>query len=451
MRAVSTTIDFSVVNRLAARRRAAQTNADLKLALLKRLTRQFVAGTLPCYSESSIEQSWNEQLFAAVLGYQTQFSHDRLPFHMKAKNFQAGYFSDFSLGQFGVGVDKIVASAELKGALVDLDKPQGAKYGHLTPVQQAVRTARAQPGCEWVLVSNFVELRLYRTQNAATPVVHAWLPDVSGPLELARLEAVLDRKALLGDRRHPGELLTVMSAPADHPASIVEPANGEYRVVLRFTPQPEQEIPLFKAERGLLDAVTKAPGWFRLFEPPNFGRSLLLRSKLADGWVAVDGGSDRNGVEGRVAISLLGQVQASFRFRALTHRFDQVQGYAVEFGWILNCLRFFGGLLDDLHAMTTLRGLFAAELREVRDKFMDVPRTMLIPGAQNSGVAENDEILAGDFAWDGRDDTLANLEGMCACELAAYFRGVNSGIGASLDAVVGEIEQSNLHDLSATP
>ena len=91
-RAVTTSLDLSVANRLRARRRLAETNARHKLDILHRAYRPFVAGTLPHYAELNVEQSWNDQVFAKVLDYKTLFSHDRLPFHRKPKTYRGGYF-----------------------------------------------------------------------------------------------------------------------------------------------------------------------------------------------------------------------------------------------------------------------------------------------------------------------------------------------------------------------
>lgn len=54
---------------------------------------------------------------------------------------------------------------ELKSPGADLDAKQGAAYGRLTPVEQAFGYAAKVDGCRWVIVSNYLELRLYRTDR----------------------------------------------------------------------------------------------------------------------------------------------------------------------------------------------------------------------------------------------------------------------------------------------
>ncbi|QVL50853.1 MAG: hypothetical protein KFB96_10860 [Thiocapsa sp.] len=70
---------------------------------------------------------------------------------------------DARLGWFGSTVDLTRAVLELKAPGADLDAKQGAGYGKLTPVEQAFGYAAKVDGCRWVIVSNFIELRLYRT------------------------------------------------------------------------------------------------------------------------------------------------------------------------------------------------------------------------------------------------------------------------------------------------
>lgn len=440
-RAVTTSLDFTTANRLRARRRLAEINAQEKLAILNRVYRQFVSGTLPRYSESNVEQSWNEQVFARVLDYRTQFSHDRLPFHLKPKSYQGGYFPDFVLGFFGVGEDRVMAAAELKGPLADLDRPQGEKYGNLTAVEQAFRAARAEPACRWVIVSNLKELRLYDVTNELAPLLVADLGAITDALDLALLQAVLGRSALLGDERHPPEL--AMSDPTiDPPSSPLPPKGGRYRLIVRFTPSAEIELPLFVVEHRLRSVATRGPGWGRFFQGPGYDLSVDLQSRLADGWVCIDGRSVENDIGVRLAMSLLGQVQMTLTLKARPHQVDQKAHPLVEFVWLTNGLRYFAGILSELHDLKQTGGLLATELRETKDAFMYVDAAFLSPAAQNSGVAEVADILAGDFRWTCAGDVI-ELAATCACELAAYFRGLNGGIGVDMEKVKAHMLEWN--------
>jgi hypothetical protein len=166
--AIRTLVDFSAVHALRARRAARDPQPSARLALLRRLAQQTIFQTLP---ETRVEQSWNEQLFARVLGYRTLFSHDGLPFHILPKNLaDRHHYDDFSLGFFGAGEDTVLGTAELKSPGADLDARQtSGNYKGRTPVQQALEAAAVHgSGCRWVLVSNFRELRLYDARAQRT-------------------------------------------------------------------------------------------------------------------------------------------------------------------------------------------------------------------------------------------------------------------------------------------
>jgi hypothetical protein len=448
---VQTTIDFTLANGLRARRRLSECAAEDKLAILRRLNRQLASGMLPLQKETNVEQSWNEQVFAKVLGYQTQLSHDLLPFHLKPKVHGGGYYPDFSLGFFGSGPERVFASAELKGPRAQLDAPQPGKYKGLTPVQQAFQAALAQPGCLWVLVSNFVELRLYSIEKPGTPLVRVALADVSDVLDLALLQGLLDRNAILGSVRCPPELATMSKMNETHPGAPVPPAIGEYRLVLRFTPQHLRELPLFRAEQSLVGAMRVAPLLANFFERPGAGEPPRLSSRLVEGWVAVDGQNPSNYVVSRVAVSLLGQVQATFRFAGGTVLFDGAQRTQVELGRIIGALVFFGGVLEKVHPMRETPGLLGAELREAKGKYLDVNNDLRVQVSPSWGIADIEDILAGDFSWLGSDESLTNIEAMCVCELGAHFRNPDGGAAVSLNAVKLWIDNLKTQRSSAGP
>jgi hypothetical protein len=449
-RAVTTSLDFSTANRLRARRRVAEADVRRKVAILQRVYRQFVSGTLPRSTESNVEQSWNEQVFAAVLDYRTQFSHDRLPYHLKPKSYQGGYFPDFVLGFFGEEEERVVAAAELKGPLADLDRPQGEKYDNLTAVEQAVRGARAKPGCRWALVSNFRELRLYDVTIDKPPLLVADLNAVTDAQDLALLQALLGRSALLGNGRQPSELATMIDLPNDHPSSPLSAQDGRYRLVIRFTPSEDVELPLFVVEQRLRSVVTRGPGWGRFFQNPGYGLPVDIQSRLEDGWVGIDGRSAQNDIGIRVAMSLLGQVQMTLTLKARPHQLDDKTHAAVEFVWLTNGLRYFAGILTELHDLNETAGLLAAELREVENAFMFVEGVFLSPFAQNSGVVALPDILAGDFHWRCAGDRL-ELAAICACELAAYFRGPQGGIGVDHEKVRAHMAELNKKEAPDAP
>lgn len=186
-------IDVSWLNAFRGRRRNHHEGDALrKLGLLRRLAHPELARL----TETRVEQSFNEQLFAQVFGYRTLFSHGNQVFHLLPKNNVGGRFDDFSLGWFGDGEPLVLASAELKSPGCDLDAPVSGR----TPVQQALTAASGIAGCRWAIVSNFTEIRLYVVATGLR-LVRARLDDIAGRDDLASLCAHFDRAAPFRKRR----------------------------------------------------------------------------------------------------------------------------------------------------------------------------------------------------------------------------------------------------------
>ena len=147
---------------------------DTGLATLAALQQRNSRGDLRALTESNVEQSFNEQLFAKLFGYRTLLRDGGAAFHVLPKAYSFSrtelrkYYSDFSLGHFamerGEIIGNAIASAELKEFGADLDAPQKGNYKGITAVEQAHNTARAA-SAPWTIVCNFEEMQLYRTGN----------------------------------------------------------------------------------------------------------------------------------------------------------------------------------------------------------------------------------------------------------------------------------------------
>jgi hypothetical protein len=120
-RAVTTSLDFSYANLARARRHVSAAEAVEPLRVLRRLHDRFLCGAVSAYTETGVEQSWNEQVFAKVLGYSSMLAHDKIPFDVTYKNDHDGRYDDFALGFFfGDGAqDHAIVSGELKGPQAD--------------------------------------------------------------------------------------------------------------------------------------------------------------------------------------------------------------------------------------------------------------------------------------------------------------------------------------------
>lgn len=423
--ALRSLVDFSALHALRARRAAREPQTADKLALLHRLAQHTVFGTL---SETRVEQSWNEQLFARVLGYRTLLSHDALPFNILPKNIaDRHHFDDFSLGFFGAGKNIVVGTAELKSPGASLEARQtSGNYGGRTPIDQALETARVHgTTCRWVLVSNFRELRLYDMREPGAPL--AVVNDLSlirNPDDLALVCAHFDAAALLGD---PGKDNADMAAAldVDHLSHPLSPRSGHARLVLRFVRKEPLTLPLFRVEKALREA---ADAIVVALEVPAAARDWEFLMK--DGWVAAEPLP-----EVRLAASRFGEVQLSLAIPTpqeatmvdgQTTTVAKVPSGKLHKGALAFCKA--AAAFHRSHSgATPLSGVVGGELREVNNVALQI-ESMQEPMSPTAGVCPTPDISAGDFSCSG---SLAPGVASCLCEFAVQFRATRGGVGLS--------------------
>jgi hypothetical protein len=410
-------VDSSALRLAVAQRLAKEARAEEKLALLQRLQRRYVECNLPRESETRVEQSFNEQLFAQVLGYRTLLSHDSLPYHLRPKNYAAGSrrFDDFSLGTFwGDDRDLVVASAEFKDPGTDLDAPQTDRREKLSSVQQAFRAAHGFPSCTWVIVSNFRELRLFHATCETSPLVRIDLHEVRTPRQLAMLCSYFDHDALVGTGGKSG--MTAALNP-DHLSAPLAAAADAFRVVCTFTPGGSTIVfPL----SGIYDACREAAATHLKAQRDPFDRTPNVPTKIDDGWVSVETG------DVRLAMSAEGQVRCSIRHRR-TSSPAQVNPDA-EFWSVARNLYDFLLIVERLYATLQVPGLptsgrLSFEMREIRGWLLLFQARDLLKETDNTngGVAESDEIFSGDAVWIVGQNS-ARVAADCMGELALQFK-----------------------------
>lgn len=112
--------------------------------------------------EKSVQGKFLNTFFENILGYSdvttgqeeyTLIQHPRIEDDSKEP--------DGSLGWFTKDHKETRAVIELKDAKTSLDKKQASRAGKLTPVEQAYLYSTKYDGCNWIIVSNFKEIRLY--------------------------------------------------------------------------------------------------------------------------------------------------------------------------------------------------------------------------------------------------------------------------------------------------
>ncbi|WP_162254046.1 Eco57I restriction-modification methylase domain-containing protein [Arthrobacter sp. Soil763] len=149
------------VNRL--KETAAQistSSVQAKIDVVKEWHSDYHHGSLRKDKETSREQQYNQDFFIKVLGYREKPAS---PYTLEPKaSSVAGQLPDLILGSLSTDTASryVNAVVELKGASIDLDRPQG-RAGKLSPVQQAFKYRPLYRDCAFVIVSNFYEFRLY--------------------------------------------------------------------------------------------------------------------------------------------------------------------------------------------------------------------------------------------------------------------------------------------------
>lgn len=155
------------------------------------------SGRIDRIKETALHGDFKSKIVEAVLGYtsEVQGAHHTVT---SEKAILRGSV-DLALGFFGPTSSQIIAPFELKGAKTkDLDAimPGRAK----TPVQQAWEYATNAPGVKWVLVSNYVELRLYGFGEGTQAYERFELVKLIEPAEYARFMLLLCADNLLSGR-----------------------------------------------------------------------------------------------------------------------------------------------------------------------------------------------------------------------------------------------------------
>jgi type I restriction-modification system DNA methylase subunit len=118
-------------------------------------------GSLKADKETSREQAYNQDFFIKILGYQEKPAS---PYSLEPKaTTEKGQLPDAVLSYSDTEKDikNIAAVVELKGAGIELDRPQ-RREGNMSPVQQGFKYKTQYRSCPFVVVSNFWEFRLYR-------------------------------------------------------------------------------------------------------------------------------------------------------------------------------------------------------------------------------------------------------------------------------------------------
>lgn len=226
---------------------------EQKLDVLRRLLRRQADGTIAALTETRIEQSFNEQLFAQFFDYRTLLQHGAGDYHLYPhRRHESDRRDDFCLGFYSPRGDLPLASCELKNPGTDLDAPQSSKYGYVSPVEQGFRAIDGSSSIQWVLVSNFDELRLYRASNRFDHETVV-LSEIMTHADVRRAYALFGLPHLLGGAGQPSPLLRLMNGG---PPVLLPPKPPYVRIVHEArAPTPVADASLHKMDDALTAAI----------------------------------------------------------------------------------------------------------------------------------------------------------------------------------------------------
>ncbi|MDR6794721.1 type I restriction-modification system DNA methylase subunit [Pseudarthrobacter oxydans] len=131
-----------------------------KLEIVRQWHQDYHHGSLKADKETSREQQYNQDFFMKILGYKEKPATP-YTFEPKATTLKKQLpDAVISFTDTAAEIENISAVIELKGASIELDKPQ-RRDGNMSPVQQAFKYKSQYRSCPFVIVSNFYEFRLY--------------------------------------------------------------------------------------------------------------------------------------------------------------------------------------------------------------------------------------------------------------------------------------------------
>ena len=147
--------------------------------------------------ETALHGEFTGKIIEGVLGYSGPSSGP--DYTVAAELAIARGSVDLALGRFGGETPEVLATFELKGAATrNLDAIMPGR--NRSPVQQAWDYAISASGVKWVLVSNYVELRLYGFGEGTAAFETFALDRLTDPLEYARFKLLLSAENLLSGR-----------------------------------------------------------------------------------------------------------------------------------------------------------------------------------------------------------------------------------------------------------
>ncbi len=145
-------------------------NRAEKLKIIENWQENIISGKVASAKEEELKPLFITQVFGDVLGYEYQNATDwnlRLENKSSLDNSKAdaalGFFKIIEKQELNKDVRVVI---EIKDARTTLDKPQNRTDFKGSPVEQCfMYAAKSGEKCKWVVVSNFLEIRLYLSND----------------------------------------------------------------------------------------------------------------------------------------------------------------------------------------------------------------------------------------------------------------------------------------------
>jgi fido (protein-threonine AMPylation protein) len=232
-------------------------------------------GSIRTQKETELRGPFIQRFFVELLGYRP-FGHGADWTINDEKRTGSGS-ADTALGFFNAADKRVVAPVELKGAdTPDLDAIMPGR--HKSPVQQVWEYAMDTPGCQFLLVSNMVEIRLYAVGHTRQVYERFDILELAdSDAAYRRFRLLLSAETLLG-----GETAKLLAQSAQAEKEITQKLYRDYKtwrinllIALLQTTGKLAEA-LIEPVQKLLDRV--------LFVAFAEDRGLLPQKSLAQAW-----------------------------------------------------------------------------------------------------------------------------------------------------------------------
>ncbi len=174
-----------------------------KKKIIEEFIRALDSGRIENTKEEAIQADFLNKFFGDILGY--DYSDPNLwNLEKESKSVTDGTKADGALGFFTMdGKEKhadVRAIVELKDALTDLDKSQYRPGDKRTPIEQAFSySSKAGGRCNWVIASNFKEIRLYRATDQSR-YENFMVPELSNLDNLKRFFFLMQKERLISQQ-----------------------------------------------------------------------------------------------------------------------------------------------------------------------------------------------------------------------------------------------------------